>query len=66
MKTLRLMLTNIPVPNAFAYGSPLAGNRVALTAGLMRELDEEEVEAVIFCRFECRIAMARWYGKSVC
>lgn len=47
MKTPKLMIANIPIPNAFAYGSPLAGNRVALTTGLMKELDEEEVQAVV-------------------
>jgi len=47
IKTPRLMFSNIPIPNAFAYGSPLTGNRVAVTRGLMRELELEEVEAVI-------------------
>jgi heat shock protein HtpX len=28
----RLMLAQIPIPNAFAYGSPIAGNRVAVTS----------------------------------
>ncbi len=43
----RLMLANIPIPNAFAYGSPIAGNRVAVTSGLLSSLEEEEVEAVL-------------------
>jgi heat shock protein HtpX len=43
----RLMLSQIPLPNAFAYGSPLAGNRIAVTQGLLNSLDEGEVEAVI-------------------
>jgi heat shock protein HtpX len=43
----RLMLARIPIPNAFAYGSPIAGTRVAVTEGLMKTLDKEEVEAVI-------------------
>jgi heat shock protein HtpX len=43
----RLMLADIPVPNAFAYGSPLTGNNVAVTRGLLSSLEEEEVEAVI-------------------
>ena len=43
----RLMLSQIPIPNAFAYGSPLTGNRVAVTQGLLKSLDEDEVEAVI-------------------
>lgn len=47
VRTPRLMLANIPLPNAFAYGSPIAGSRVAVTSGLLKELDEEEVEAVI-------------------
>ena len=42
-----LMFSNIPIPNAFAYGSPLTGSRVAVTRGLLRELEPEEVEAVI-------------------
>ncbi len=43
----KLMLAQIPIPNAFAYGSPLTGNRVAVTQGLLKSLDEDEVEAVI-------------------
>jgi heat shock protein HtpX len=41
------MLSQIPLPNAFAYGSPLTGSRVAVTQGLLKDLDEGEVEAVI-------------------
>jgi heat shock protein HtpX len=43
----KLMLAQIPLPNAFAYGSPLSGNRVAVTEGLLKTLDTGEVEAVI-------------------
>jgi heat shock protein HtpX len=43
----KLMLAQIPIPNAFAYGSPIAGNRVAVTTGIMKTLDYNEVEAVI-------------------
>ncbi|MCL2134028.1 MAG: zinc metalloprotease HtpX [Candidatus Bathyarchaeota archaeon] len=43
----KLMLAQIPLPNAFAYGSPLTGNRVAVTQGLLSSLDKGEVEAVI-------------------
>jgi len=43
----KLMLAQIPIPNAFAYGSPLTGNRVAVTEGLLKSLDEGEVEAVL-------------------
>ncbi len=47
IKPPQLMIARIPIPNAFAYGSPLTGNRVAVTAGLLNTLDAEEVEAVI-------------------
>jgi len=47
IKKPRLMLAQIPIPNAFAYGSPIAGNRVAVTSGLLKTLENEEVEAVI-------------------
>ncbi len=43
----RLMLAQIPIPNAFAYGSPIARNRVAVTSGLLKTLDYGEVEAVL-------------------
>ncbi len=43
----KLMLAQIPIPNAFAYGSPLTGNRVAVTKGLLGSLNESEVEAVL-------------------
>ena len=47
IKTPQLMLSQIPLPNAFAYGSPLTGSRVAVTEGLLSHLDDGEVEAVI-------------------
>ena len=47
LKKPRLMLAQLPIPNAFAYGSPIAGNRVAVTSGLLKTLDYEEVEAVL-------------------
>ncbi len=47
ISTPKLMLSQIPLPNAFAYGSPLSGSRVAVTEGLLKNLDEGEVEAVI-------------------
>ena len=43
----KLMLANIPLPNAFAYGSPLSGTRVAVTQGLLDSLDSGEIEAVL-------------------
>lgn len=43
----KLMIANIPIPNAFAYGSPLTGRRVAVTRELLNVLEDEEVEAVL-------------------
>ncbi len=42
-----VMIARIPIPNAFAYGSPLTGSRVAVTTELLNTLEDEEVEAVI-------------------
>ncbi len=47
ISTPKLMLAQIPLPNAFAYGSPLSGNRVAVTQGLLSNLNDGEVEAVL-------------------
>ena len=47
IKKPRLMISSLDVPNAFAYGSPLTGSHVAVTQGLLRSLDMNEVEAVI-------------------
>lgn len=47
IKKPRLMKAKMTIPNAFAYGSPIAGTRVAVTTGLMDTLDSGEVEAVI-------------------
>ncbi len=47
LKMPKVMIANIPIPNAFAYGSPLKGNHVAVTKGLLNTLEEEEVEAVV-------------------
>ncbi len=47
MRKPKVMLANIPLANAFAYGSPRYGNRVAVTTGLLRNLEPEEVEAVL-------------------
>jgi len=43
----KAMIAEIPIPNAFAYGSPLTGNRVAVTRGLIETVDRDELEAVI-------------------
>lgn len=47
IKKPKLMKAKIPIPNAFAYSSPLTGTKVAVTTGLLETLDSEEVEAVI-------------------
>lgn len=47
ISTPKLMLSQISLPNAFAYGSPLTGSRVAVTEGLLKNLDDGEVEAVL-------------------
>ena len=47
IKMPKIMFANVPIPNAFAYGSPIAGTRVAVTKGLLETLEDEEVEAVI-------------------
>jgi len=47
IKTPKLMIAKIPLPNAFAYSSPITGSRVAVTEGLLKTLESEEVEAVV-------------------
>jgi len=47
IKTPKVMIAKIPLPNAFAYGSPITGSKVAVTEGLLKTLDNEEVEAVV-------------------
>jgi heat shock protein HtpX len=47
IKKPQVMLSQISLPNAFAYGSPLTGSRVAVTEGLLQNLDHGEVEAVV-------------------
>lgn len=47
VKMPKVRIANIPIPNAFAYGSPIAGNRVAVTTELLKTLEDEEVEAVL-------------------
>ena len=46
-KPPKLMVAEIEAPNAFAYGSPLFGNHVAVTRGLLRLLPRDEVVAVV-------------------
>jgi len=47
IKTPKLYIADVPIPNAFAYGSPLTGNMVAVTRGLLNTLNRGEVEAVL-------------------
>lgn len=47
IKTPRVYIADIPIPNAFAYGSPLTGYRVAVTRGLLDTLPKNEVAAVL-------------------
>jgi len=47
IKKPKVMMAHIPIPNAFAYGSPIAGTRIAVTTELLKTLDMEEVEAVL-------------------
>ncbi len=47
IKTPKVFVAEVPIPNAFAYGSPLTGNMVAVTTGLLETLDRDEVVAVL-------------------
>jgi heat shock protein HtpX len=47
LRVPKLMLSPLPAPNAFAYGSPLTGSRVCVTQGLLSTLEPGEVEAVL-------------------
>ncbi|MGC8660992.1 MAG: zinc metalloprotease HtpX [Nitrososphaeria archaeon] len=47
IKEPKLVVADIDMPNAFAYGSPLTGSKVAVTRGLLRILNPDEVEAVL-------------------
>ncbi len=40
-------IAEVDMPNAFAYGSPIAGRRIAVTRGLLRILEPDEIKAVI-------------------
>lgn len=47
IKEPRLVIARMRAPNAFAYGSPLAGSYVAVTEGLLASMPREEVRAVL-------------------
>ena len=43
----KLVIAEVNAPNAFAFGSPLTGNYVAVTKGLLELMPKEEIEAVL-------------------
>jgi heat shock protein HtpX len=43
----KVMIANVDIPNAFAYGNVLTGYKVAVTKGLINNLPRDEVEAVL-------------------
>jgi heat shock protein HtpX len=47
IKKPSLVIAKLKIPNAFAYGSPITGNRIAVTDGLLNTLEYEELEAVL-------------------
>lgn len=47
VRGVKVKIAEIPMPNAFAYSSPLAGRFIAVTRGLLRILEDDEVEAVV-------------------
>ena len=47
IKVPKLRIAEVDVPNAFSYGSPIAGSYVAVTRGLLNLMPDEEVKAVL-------------------
>lgn len=47
IKKPMVMVADTKMPNAFAYGNPFYGFKVAVTKGLLEKLNFEEVEAVL-------------------
>jgi len=43
----KVFISDVPFPNAFAYGNPVAGRRVAITVPLLRILNKDEIKAVL-------------------
>ncbi len=43
----KLVVAEIDIPNAFAYGTPFSGYKVAVTRGLLEILPKDEVVAVV-------------------
>jgi heat shock protein HtpX len=46
-KVPAVYIAEVSIPNAFAYGTPISGRRLAVTRGLIQILDRDEVKAVI-------------------
>lgn len=47
MRTPQVFIAEVNFPNAFAYSSPLAGKRIAITRPMFSLLTREELEAVL-------------------
>lgn len=47
VKPPKAMVADVPIPNAFAYSSPIMGRYVAVTRGLLNAMSVQELEAVI-------------------
>ncbi|MEM1541456.1 MAG: zinc metalloprotease HtpX [Ignisphaera sp.] len=47
MKPPKAVVAEMPIPNAFAYSSPLMGRYVAITTGLFKTVSRDGLEAVI-------------------
>lgn len=45
-KVPKVYIANVPFPNAFAYGSPVAGKRIAFTLPILKLLSRDELAAV--------------------
>ncbi|WP_338599328.1 zinc metalloprotease HtpX [Sulfolobus tengchongensis] len=42
----KVYIADVPFPNAFAYGSPIAGKRIAFTLPILKLLNKDEIMAV--------------------
>jgi len=47
MSPPKVYIADVPFPNAFAYGNPIAGKRVAVTLPALRIMNREELKAVL-------------------
>jgi len=46
-QTPKVLIADVSAPNAFAFGSPISGNYVTVTRGLLNILPQEEIVAVL-------------------